>query len=93
MEHSCDTWCAHLEAFRQNNFGEVYDKRAFFERLTGVALDSMLEFRLDPRWTVDHLIDELRLMFCNPQTFDEIREDIRTHKREPGHSTVWRLTC
>ena len=80
----CDVWCSYLEAFRQNGFGEIWDRKAFYERLTGLAFDTMLEFRLDViNWPVDTLIDELRIIFCRPRTFQEILKDIRGHKREP----------
>ena len=86
IETKCDDWLFAFKMFQQNGLGESYNRRAFFERLTGSALEIMSNMRLDPNYQVPQLEYELRILFCNPRTLVQIWKEIKNFQRKPGQS-------
>ena len=82
IESSCDKWISRYELFtRTHNLGDEYDRRAFFERLTGQALNYMKEYQ-PSIITVYDLIQILRLRFQRPRTWDEVNAELNSFERK-----------
>ena len=82
IESSCDKWISRYELFtRTHNLGDEYDRRAFFERLTGQAINYMKEYQ-PSIITVYELIQILRLRFQRPRTWDDVNAELNSFERK-----------
>ena len=82
LEYQCDKWLSRYELFvNTHNLDVTQNRRAFFDRLTGTALEFMRPQQPTPR-TVPELIGILRLRFQRPRTWDEINKEITSFERK-----------
>ena len=82
IEPSCDKWISRYELYvRTHNLGDEYDRRAFFERLTGQALERMKHYQ-PSIYTVYELIQILRLRFHRPRTWDDVNIELNSFERK-----------
>ena len=86
VEPNVDRFLWLFSHFRISNptFDESKLRRGLYERLTGAAAEYMRLQRTDMAYSIDALLQRLRIHFISSRTFAEVTRDIGLAKRKEG---------